>query len=181
MLGNRSTGSGEDFWRVFTIYGRGNHFGHMTQMPWTNFCSPLPIEAPHKIWLWLVKRLRRRRCLSIVNNAGRQRRQTPTTPDAGASVYYKLTYKPLAKNKVHPISGTWGRLNYIVMLTWWSTSYNQNFCGNLLGLTPVPTIRYFKSGINEDTVPSGVSGSLHLTILHYELTVKRQPSTISFL
>ena len=40
---NRPAGSGEeDFWRVFTIYGRGGHLGHVTQMPRTNFCSPYP-------------------------------------------------------------------------------------------------------------------------------------------
>ena len=30
---NRPAGSGEDFLRVFTIYGRGGHLGHVTQMP----------------------------------------------------------------------------------------------------------------------------------------------------
>ena len=40
---NRPIGSGEeDFLRVFTIYGRGGHLGHVTQMPRTNFCSPYP-------------------------------------------------------------------------------------------------------------------------------------------
>ena len=40
---NRPTGSGEeDFSRVFTIYGRGSHLGHVTQMPRTNFSSPYP-------------------------------------------------------------------------------------------------------------------------------------------
>ena len=39
---NRPTGSGEDFSRVFTIYGRGGHLGHVTQMPRTNFSSPYP-------------------------------------------------------------------------------------------------------------------------------------------
>ena len=48
---NQPAGSGEDFSRVFTIYGRGSHFGHVTQMPRTNFYSPLPKEAPVKIWL----------------------------------------------------------------------------------------------------------------------------------
>ena len=48
---NRSAGSGEeDFGRVFTIYGRGGHLGHVTQMPRTKYRSPLPKEAPHKIW-----------------------------------------------------------------------------------------------------------------------------------
>ena len=40
---NRPAGSGEeDFLRVFTIYGRGGHLGHVTQMPRTNFRSPYP-------------------------------------------------------------------------------------------------------------------------------------------
>ena len=40
---NRSAGSGEeDFLRVFTIYGRGGHPGHVTQMPRTKYCSPYP-------------------------------------------------------------------------------------------------------------------------------------------
>ena len=41
LRGNPSTGSGEeDFLRVFTIYGRGGHLGHVTHMPRTKFCSP---------------------------------------------------------------------------------------------------------------------------------------------
>ena len=39
---NRPAGSGENFRRVFTIYGRGGHLGHVTQMPRTNFRSPYP-------------------------------------------------------------------------------------------------------------------------------------------
>ena len=40
---NRPAGSGvEDFLRVFTIYERGGHLGHVTQMPRTNFRSPCP-------------------------------------------------------------------------------------------------------------------------------------------
>ena len=38
---NRSAGSGEeDFLRVFTIYGRGSHLGHVTKMPRTKYRSP---------------------------------------------------------------------------------------------------------------------------------------------
>ena len=38
---NRPAGSGEeDFCRVLTIYGRGGHLGHVTQMRRTNFRSP---------------------------------------------------------------------------------------------------------------------------------------------
>ena len=45
-------GSGEeDFWRVFTIYGRGGHFGHVTQMPRTNFRSPDPWRLHMKFGL----------------------------------------------------------------------------------------------------------------------------------
>ena len=32
----------EDFLRVFTIYGRGGHLGHVTQITRTNFSSPDP-------------------------------------------------------------------------------------------------------------------------------------------
>ena len=43
FCGNRPAGSGEeDFLRVFTIYGRGGHLGHVTQMLRTNFRSPYP-------------------------------------------------------------------------------------------------------------------------------------------
>ena len=37
---NRPAGSGEE--DFFTIYGRGGHLGHVTQMPRTNFRSPYP-------------------------------------------------------------------------------------------------------------------------------------------
>ena len=33
---------------------------------------PLPKEAPHKIWLWLAKRFRRRRCLKMWTDGGRR-------------------------------------------------------------------------------------------------------------
>ena len=40
--GHRPPGSGEeDFLRVFTIYGRGGHLGHVTKTIWTNFRSPI--------------------------------------------------------------------------------------------------------------------------------------------
>ena len=52
---------------------------------------PLPKEAPHKIWLWLVKQFRRR-SLSIVNDDDDGHRT-----DAGPWVSYKLTYEPLAQ------------------------------------------------------------------------------------
>ena len=43
---HRTSGSGEeDFLKVFTIYGRGGHLGHLYKL------RPPPKEAPHKIWL----------------------------------------------------------------------------------------------------------------------------------
>ena len=39
---NRHAGSGEGFYRVFTIYGRGGHLDHVTQMPQTKFRNPYP-------------------------------------------------------------------------------------------------------------------------------------------
>ena len=40
---NRSAGFGEeDFLRVFTIYLRCGHLGHVIQMPRTKFRSPYP-------------------------------------------------------------------------------------------------------------------------------------------
>ena len=39
FLGNRPAGSG-DFLRVFTIYGRGGHLGHVTWTIYTNLGSP---------------------------------------------------------------------------------------------------------------------------------------------
>ena len=35
-------GSGEDFLKVFTIYGHDGHLGHVTRTIWTNFRSPIP-------------------------------------------------------------------------------------------------------------------------------------------
>ena len=40
---NRTAGSGEeDFGRVFTIYGRGGHLGHVTRIMLTNFHILVP-------------------------------------------------------------------------------------------------------------------------------------------
>ena len=40
---NRPAGSGEeDFLRVFTIYGRGGHLGHVTRIMLTNFHFLVP-------------------------------------------------------------------------------------------------------------------------------------------
>ena len=39
---NRPTGSGEDFLRVFTIYVRGGHLGHVTSIMLINFHFLVP-------------------------------------------------------------------------------------------------------------------------------------------
>ena len=46
--GNRPAASGEeDFWSVFTIYGRGGHLGHVTSIMSSDFHSIVP-ESFHK-------------------------------------------------------------------------------------------------------------------------------------
>ena len=45
--GNRPVGSGEDFRRVFTIYGRGGNLGHVTSIMSSDFYLRVP-ESFHK-------------------------------------------------------------------------------------------------------------------------------------
>ena len=40
--GNRSAGSGEDFCRVFTIYGHCGHLGHVTSIMSSDFYFLVP-------------------------------------------------------------------------------------------------------------------------------------------
>ena len=47
IRGNRPTGSGEDFLKVFTIYGRGGHLGHVTSNMSSDFHF-LVLESFHK-------------------------------------------------------------------------------------------------------------------------------------
>ena len=42
FLENRPAGSGEDFFRIFTIYGRGGHFGHVTSIMSSDFHFLVP-------------------------------------------------------------------------------------------------------------------------------------------
>ena len=52
--GNRPAGSGEDFLRVFTIYGRGRHLGHVTSIMLINFHFLVPESFHTKFGLeWL--------------------------------------------------------------------------------------------------------------------------------
>ena len=48
--GHRPSGSGEDdFLRVFTIYGRGGHLGHVTKMFLCKFWLTYHKESLHEI------------------------------------------------------------------------------------------------------------------------------------
>ena len=88
---NRPAGSGEeDFLRFFfSIYGRGGHLGHVTHMPQTKFRSPYPRRIHIKKFLALIGQAVSEKKMS--EHCGRQR------TDAGALVYYKLPYEPLAQ------------------------------------------------------------------------------------
>ena len=88
FYGNLPTSSGEDFWRVFTVYGHGGHLGDVNKLPF-----PLPIQAPHKISTWSAKRFQRRRSLKLWTPTDGCRIPYRRT-DAGAWVYYKLTCEP---------------------------------------------------------------------------------------
>ena len=49
--GNQPAGSGEeDFLRVFTIYGRGSHLGHVTSIMSSDFHFPVPESFHTKFW-----------------------------------------------------------------------------------------------------------------------------------
>ena len=42
ICGNQPASSGEDFRRVFTIFGRGGHLGHMTRIMSSDFHFLVP-------------------------------------------------------------------------------------------------------------------------------------------
>ena len=46
---NRPAGSGEDFKRGFTIYGRGGHLGHVTSIMTSDFHFLVPESLNKKI------------------------------------------------------------------------------------------------------------------------------------
>ena len=48
--GNRPAGSGEDFLRVFTIYGQGGHLGHVTSF----ISSDFHFLVPESIQIFLI-------------------------------------------------------------------------------------------------------------------------------
>ena len=48
---HRTSGSGEEFFKVFTIYGHGGHLGHVTLTIYINFRSPVPRRLHMKFGL----------------------------------------------------------------------------------------------------------------------------------
>ena len=84
---NWPTGSGEeDFLRVFTIYGRGGHLGHVTQMPRTKYRSPYPRRLHIKFGFDGPSGSEKK----IFEHCERR------TDGHGPSVSYKLTFEPSA-------------------------------------------------------------------------------------
>ena len=77
---NRPAGSGEDFLRVFTIYGRGGHLGHVTQVPRTNFCSPYPWRLRIKFGFDWPSGFGEESSLSIVDDNNGRRTQDHEYP-----------------------------------------------------------------------------------------------------
>ena len=73
---NQPAGSGEDFCMVFTIYGRGGHLGHVTQMPRTKYRSPYPRRL-HIIFGFDRPRISEKK---IFEHCGRRRTLTDDGP-----------------------------------------------------------------------------------------------------
>ena len=81
--GNRPAGSGEKNFEWFLPY-MGVAVILVTPDFAIKLSFPLPMDAPHKIWLSSAKRFQRRRCLKLwTTDDGRT--------DAGPFVYYKIT------------------------------------------------------------------------------------------
>ena len=47
---HRTSGSGEEFFKVFTIYEHGGHLGQVTKIIYITFLSPFPWRFHIKIW-----------------------------------------------------------------------------------------------------------------------------------
>ena len=75
-------GSREDFLRVFTIYERGGHLGHVTHTPRTIFRSPIPLRLHMKFGF------------DKPSGFGEEDLWTWWTTTDGPWLYYKLTNEP---------------------------------------------------------------------------------------
>ena len=91
---NGSIGSGkEDFFKVFTTNGRCGHLGHVTWPIYTNFGLPFPRRLHIKYGFDWPSGFGGEDILKWWTTTT----TTTTTTDAGACVYYKLTYEPSAQ------------------------------------------------------------------------------------
>ena len=111
--------SGEGFWSVFTIYGRGGHLGHVTQTPQTNFRSPNPLRLLMKfgfdrpsgfgdLWKWWTTDRRRR-------------------TDDGPWLYYKLTNEPKGSGELK-IRGNFFSIVACPIYTWYQIFWTYTIC-----------------------------------------------------
>ena len=102
------TGSGEDFWRVFTLYRHGGHLGHVTWTPQT-LSFPHPMDAPHEIWLPSAQWFQRR-CLKMLTDDRLQMTITEASHTISSPVSQRLRWANKIKTR-----GPWW--SYIAHLT----------------------------------------------------------------
>ena len=62
--GHRSGGSGEDFFKVFTIYGHGSHVGYVTQLICINFLS-ISLKLSCELWFQIAQLFLRKTSYNI--------------------------------------------------------------------------------------------------------------------
>ena len=53
--GHVSIGSGEEVFKVFTIYGNGSHVGHVTQFICINFHSLFSLKLSYEFWFQIAQ------------------------------------------------------------------------------------------------------------------------------
>ena len=63
-----TSGSGEDFFKVFTIYRQCSHLGHVTWTIYINFRSPFPRRLHIKFGFDWSSGFREERRFKVVNN-----------------------------------------------------------------------------------------------------------------
>ena len=64
-------GSGEDFWRVFTIFGHGGHLEFRIKTIFSYFSFLQCLDATNEIWLHLAQWFQRRSRLKVWTDDGR--------------------------------------------------------------------------------------------------------------
>ena len=87
---HRTSGSGAEDLKIFTIYGHGGHLGHVTWTIYINFCSPFPRRLHIQFGFDWPSGFRGEDVQTLLTT---RTTTTTTTTDAGARVYYKLTLR----------------------------------------------------------------------------------------